>query len=856
MINHLKAIHHKLYLPEAPSSFEFPFKVSQINEPYLYTEASCCVDTFDSPNQSVKIRVSNVGGGKLSVERIRIPRAQHKWIRRGEKSEPVLLTATSDPAALELKLNLTELPNLLNVSSAELSLISNSKRKTFSKVLLRVCPPKTQSPCLFLPETINFGEITVWEISITDKNKTEEATSANFLLIGDFTHTAPTSIQINQIDSFFFHGKISTLRGELHYKLDLRNPGAVKPLDSNENYPKSIQQTVSIMNGHQYKFSGSVTTSDIKWVISDNRITIPGFSTADFSLAVDVETLKPGRNFGEIIISDKKVPIWAWLRIVHQTNLTLDQDQPYIHHSEQCSEPETPLNIDVVSTGTPYQSIMIFEDLDFHFRSEENDQIGYLLGDFNQWTPRALFLEKAHRDFGITLSIPEGTYLYRAEIDDEMRLDPTRLYEIVCCSHGLASITEVSRVEQKITLRNNLKRQIKLKLQSPTEWMHIEPEIIALPVKGTKEAIAIFQPQFIKPGLNLGRIQIETEEKKKRYIHASIFVMGTINGVVPLLRNNELAFPQVEQGKTEDIPLVLDVFGAGELKGEIQPSTVLHLAKGDLHIKNEHPFEPMEVTPPLQILTERPSNAYRKQIQASLVTDCYLANRRLLPFVAKYDIVHLVSDPPALYFPKVYLFDESYTTDITVKRSDGKDNVECSLEIPDELRQMGFITTKDYIRSGRAGQCGVVLNPQNCTQSGRFTGNLRIKDEKSGMSLPIQFAAEIIEGQAKIEVQDHGENSDLISNGIPLVITNIGKTELRIFDARFKNLRFYFAVPLVQQPKTLLPGESIQQAIKAKTPFNPFIKTVKDTLIVRLNDPQFPQGRFEKDLAVEIRGRF
>ena len=167
--------------------------------------------------------------------------------------------------------------------------------------------------------------------------------------------------------------------------------------------------------------------------------------------------------------------------------------------------------------------------------------------------------------------------------------------------------------------------------------------------------------------------------------------MGLTNGAVPLLRNDEFTFPQIEQGKTEGVPFELDIFGEGELKGEIQPSTVLRLAEGDLYVQNEKPFEPIEVTPLLQVLSEKPSNAYRKQIHASLITDCYLANRRLLPFVAKYDMVHLVADPPALYFPKVYLFDDPHYADVIIERSDGKGNVECSVEVPEELTQAGFL---------------------------------------------------------------------------------------------------------------------------------------------------------------------
>ena len=59
------------------------------------------------------------------------------------------------------------------------------------------------------------------------------------------------------------------------------------------------------------------------------------------------------------------------------------------------------------------------------------------------------------------------------------------------------------------------------------------------------------------------------------------------------------------------------------------------------------------------------------------------------------------------------------------------------------------------------------------------------------MSLPIQFAADIVGAHAKIDVNTQRQRSNLFSDGIPLVITNIGETELRIFEVEFKNIRFY-----------------------------------------------------------------
>ena len=862
MINRLKAIHRKLSWPQALNSPEAQFRVTPINDPYLYADANLYVDTFENPNQSVKIKVSNVGGGRLSVERIRIPRGFERWIRRVKGPQSATLTSDSKPKEIELNILLKELPNPSSVNYVKLTVLSNSKRKTFSEILLGVHSPENQSTKLTLPEYLNLGEITVCKVLIADCREDMEALPVEFLLIGDFTLNPPTRLEITQKDESSFDAKIFTPKGELSYKLDLQQPGVVMSGERQERYLQFLKQTVSIANVGQHRFSGPVITSDSEWwLVAPREISVGGYDTTDLPVSVNVEKLEPGRNCGELAVADKKIQVWVWYKIVNETALTLEKEKPNIHHVEQFSAQEKPLPVEVVSVNEPYQSLMIFEDVDFQFPLTSDQRTGYLMGDFNQWTPRTLFLEKRPNGHGATLSVSEGTYCYRVEVDGEMRLDPARLYEIVCCQHGLASKLQINRTEQKVTLRNRSKQKLEIKLRSATKWMRIKPETIVLPAGKKSEITAVFRPEHLLPGLNLGWIQIQTVRRPKRSLHAPIYVIGMTNGAVPVLRTKELDFPPMEQRKVEGIPLEIDIFGQGELKGEIQPATALRFVEGDLRVKNRIGLEPKAVAPLVQVLTERPSNAYRKQISASLLTDCYLMNRRVHRFRAKYDMIHLVSDPPALYFPKVYLFDDPQHAGISIKRSDGKGNVACSVEIPDALTEAGFLQVKNNSAENNTGHCEFILNPQACTTAGRASDTLRLMDKNSGMTLPIQFVADIVSSEAKIDVNIEGQRLNLLSDGLPLVITNIGKTELQIFELRFKYRRFYLSPHLTSQQRTLLPGEAIERFIKMKTTVGSLGKrtvgllgrtTVKDTLIIRFNDSQFPKGIFEKEIVAKI----
>ena len=854
MIKHLKEVHRKLYLPLAHDPTPPSYQITPITAPFLYTDANINVDSFDNPNQSVKVEISNVGGGKLHVERIRIPRGFEKWIKRAEGSKPATLTSTSEPLELELKLNLRTLPNPSTENVVELSVISSSKRKTFSQILLRVQPPDTQSTNLTLQEYINFGEITTHKVSIADKREGTEVTSTEFLLIGDFTLYQPNRLEITQKNESTFDTYIFTSKNELYYTLDLQNSGVVMPREKKTGIAlRSFQQTVSFPNVSPALFSKHTITSDTDWLIVPSKIHITDYGTTELSVSVNVEKLKPGRNVGELHLAGEKISVWAWNKIANETTLTLEKEQTDFHHVEAFDEQEKPLPIDVVSEDELYQSVMIFGDVDFQFPRTGEERVVYLMGDFNDWIPRTLFLEKRDDNYGITLSLSEGTYLYRAEIDGEMRLDPKRLYEIVCCKHGFASKLEVERIEQQLTLSNRTKQKLELNLKSTTEWLRVKPETVVLPALKKSNITAVIRPDRLIPGLNLGWFLLETEKEPIRSLQVPIYVIGVTNGVVPCIKQNVLTFPDMEQSNSARIPLELEIIGQGRLKGEIQPSTVLRFAEGNLDVQNGNIYEPKTTQALVEVVTERPSNAYRKSIGASLITDCYLANLRVRRFEAKYEMTHLLTDPPALYFPKVYLFDVPKQAGVIVKRSDGKAKVMCDVEISDELTESGLLSAKSD-----GNQCDFILNPQAAKNDGRISDVIKFTDNQSGMSLPIQFAADMIGSNSEIDVTEQGN----VSNNILLTIKNIGKADLRIFEVSFKYQRFYLTPHLPSYQSTILPGESVERNILLRTSVSLLSKktfgffrkaTVRDTLIIRLNDPQYPKGVFEKEIVAEIK---
>ena len=146
-------------------------------------------------------------------------------------------------------------------------------------------------------------------------------------------------------------------------------------------------------------------------------------------------------------------------------------------------------------------------------------------------------------------------------------------------------------------------------------------------------------------------------------------------------------------------------------------------------------------------------------------------------------MIHLISDPPALYLPKIYLFGDPQHMDMTIRRSDGKGNVVCNVEIPDALTEAGFLKVKN--------KCcrKMILDIVSSLLIHRFAEMLDVFRILYALRTRIpewhcQFNSWRILSAVKrrLIVSTRGQRLNPLSGGIPLVITNIGKTELRIFE--------------------------------------------------------------------------
>ena len=842
MIEHLKKIHDRLYLPSVAVPIERSYDIAPIKEPYLYASSSIVPDEIDEPRQVISIPVRNVGGGTLKVNGIEIDKEAKNWLKRRTKTLKAELSIPSECHSVELTLHQKKLLETPAPHAAHLKITSNSISDTFSAVQLQVNVPENDVPILKVPERVSFGEITVWKLSI----RQEEAAVKDFYLAGDFDGKPPKRFCLQQTGETTLHACLSSKGSEFHYDLELNSPGIIAP-KTKKNKPAKLKYALSkfsLSNTGRTAFSGEAEAS-VDW-LHPSAYQIEFASTKTFALSANIEQMQLGRNFGWLNIADKKIEVWAW--VVVKGTVGQNEDVTLVKDSELNYEVDLPANalkelpLETSPHEIYYDNVPLFEDVEFSFPLF-NAQHGYLVGDFNDWESGVLMMEKRAGAFFTTLSLSDGTYCYRYELDGEMRFDPTRLNEVIFCSHGFASRADVNRYEQTAAIHNNGKDDINLLAYSSAEWLSVSPASFSVPHKGEAEITVKILPNQMEPGLNVGEVELITGDKRHGI---PVSAMLATRGVVPILEQTEFGVPNFAKGQEVTAPLKLKLVGAGTLTCAI-PNKMIQIPNGKIAFHNDEPFVPRLCSPELNIHSGKTSRAYCNQLKAFLITNCYLANRRVFGLTYRYQMAHLITEPRGLYFPRVFLFGKPQRTALKIKRSDGEP-ISPGVDIPEELKKNGLLDAVKLSDSSYE----FILNPKALHKPGVISGFVEIRDENSKMTEPVRFAANAIASSADITVDTIKTIRAPEHEGLNLSITNRGDEDLKIFSLQFEE-RNFICVPRFSRNTIIPPGETIHSTLKIRRGTKLLFKTlISDTLLIHLSDAQYRGGIFRRDVEVTV----
>ena len=604
----------------------------------------------------------------------------------------------------------------------------------------------------------------------------------------------------------------------------------------------SSKLNLKLHNVGKTDWAGEVK-SDTPWVKVTEKLKIDCLTASTLPLSLNLSELQVGTNTGYVIIGNDRIPVWATLRVIN--NFTFDlKDDPQVKQASPNSS--TPLPVQVSLDFKEKEEILIFEDIRFQVPCQTLESIAHLVGDFNQWNPFGLMMEQSEDSFHATISIPDGNYLYRVEVDGEMRIPISQTNRIVFSSKGFSTSILLQRNNRQVTILNKSDEELVFTIKSSKEWLEVRLPEVTLKPRQRKEIIVSVRPEFLELGRNCGTLVVEEVDDPKRVSCSEISLTGIVNGAVPVLCESQIDFN--ETGSKGTTLLNLHVLGKGKLKLGVLPQSLFQLSETDCYHENE--FQISEMTPFVSLNLDRVSNVYYENCYASLVNNCYLVNRRTLPFTAQINLTALDSKPSAVYFPHVPLYGPLYTSEVKIgyRKEIGDRMPLIEFEVPEPLRRNGVlqinrITSEIY---------HFIFDPKRLSNPQKISGVVQAKDRLTGLSSTIWVSANVISGNSRINIDCPSMIYEQDSSDALVIIENIGQSNLSIFDFTFENNQFYCA-PYLPQNRIIEPDESLEIYLKPTKQGNLFKHlAIHDQLTIHLNDAQYPNGLFQQKLCMKL----
>lgn len=478
-----------------------------------------------------------------------------------------------------------------------------------------------------------------------------------------------------------------------------------------------------------------------------------------------------------------------------------------------------------------YGKLPLFEEEIFEFQGEVAKRV-YLIGDFNVWSPVSTPMQKnGDNQFQVAVSIKDGECLYRFEVDSEIRLDPNRINEIFIGKGGVCSKIIIARYKKKVSIINNRDKEFSADIHSSADWLIVDKQELSIPCKDKEELLITLIPSKMQFGNNFGSIEIiSSGNAKKRYLIDVLSEM-IVNGIVPIVkeRNFSIAF---QKGEVINLPMEIEAIGSGNLEGII---TAPHnIIKESLNISNSIPSERKKIVQTINIDTARLSPAQYKGFKAFIVTNTYIWNQRRMEINFEYQMPHLRTSPPAIYFPKVFFGDKKEKTVIKIENSD-KSPVNTSLQIPEKL--VDYVIAKQLSNN----RWEVEFDTKKVTQPGYISDMLKIIDRNSMMESQIHFMAKIITSIFYVEIEELPKRFENSRDGVDCSITNAGKNELKIFSIKLEK-EVFRCIPEPTLETILGIGKSLDLKLKTNLHQKLFKEIrLSDTMIIASSDMVKPE---------------
>lgn len=302
--------------------------------------------------------------------------------------------------------------------------------------------------------------------------------------------------------------------------------------------------------------------------------------------------------------------------------------------------------------------VSLFNDLDLQIAAPDGERVSfvYLRNDATGADIVPMDRLDAH-SFRAAVGLEDGIYLSTFQVDGCTRPEAKQAQQLYVRSDYVFAPMTLARQRQQLTVTNRGEAAEDVYLKPDAPWMVLEPSRFGL-VKGESISTAIrFDLTAMKPGLNEGAVELFVLREEPTTPVATVTVAVTLaaGGAVPEVSFEPLDLGQIRQGiDPVELRMRVRARGSGPLTGMISSPESGELVDFRLHADDASLSEFVHTFQIDSSFLPKPQpHQSEAKLNLVVVTDSFLANRRLCRVEVPYRLVYLRKSLPALSFGSV-----------------------------------------------------------------------------------------------------------------------------------------------------------------------------------------------------------
>lgn len=302
--------------------------------------------------------------------------------------------------------------------------------------------------------------------------------------------------------------------------------------------------------------------------------------------------------------------------------------------------------------------VSLFNDLDLQIVAPDGERVSfvYLRNDATGAEIVPMDRLDAH-SFRAAVGLEDGIYLSTFRVDGCTRPEAKQAQQLYVRSDYVFAPMTLARQRQQLTVTNRGEVAEEIELKPDVRWIVVEPSQLSLAKGESINAGIRFDFSAMKPGLNEGAVELFVFREKPITAVATVRVAVPLSvaGAVPEVSFEPLELGNIRQGiDPVELQMRVRARGSGLLTGMINSPESGELV--DFRLNADDPSQNQFVHTfqfDSSFLPKPQPHQSEAKLNLVVVTDSFLANRRLCRVEVPYRLVYLRKSLPALSFGSV-----------------------------------------------------------------------------------------------------------------------------------------------------------------------------------------------------------